>query len=145
MATKKAIQPGQEPTIFTNELGRPTSTRIQSEASFFAGVRQQVAERVAGKRSSGVATVSFDSLSAFLSVVTPQRARLVELVKAKGSFDSISTLADALERDRGSVSKDLKVLAQAGMLQVQVQRFPGHGRRSQILPVAQTVRLELSL
>jgi predicted transcriptional regulator len=89
--------------------------------------------------------VSFESLSALLAVVTPQRARLVETLKAKGHFESIATLADALQRDRGTVSKDVKVLSNAGFVRVEVKAFPGHGKRSEIFPAARTVRLELNL
>ena len=69
----------------------------------------------------------------------------VETLKEKGHFESIATLADALQRDRGTVSKDVKVLSNAGFVRVEVRSFPGHGKRSEIFPAARKVRLELNL
>ena len=146
MSTKhKPPRQIEEETIFTEELGMPDFIGAKSEENFFADVRKNVQTRKQGQRNSPVTTVSFESLSALLAVVTPQRARLVETLKAKGHFESIATLADALQRDRGTVSKDVKVLSNAGFVRVEVKAFPGHGKRSEIFPAARTVRLELNL
>jgi predicted transcriptional regulator len=146
MTTKNiSITPANEPTIFTEELGTPALVGSQTEEEFFLNVRQNVKSRATGERNSSITTVSFESLGALLAVVTPQRIRIVEALKEKGHFESIATLADALQRDRGTVSKDVKALSDAGFLRVQVKTFPGHGRRSEIFPIAQTVRLELNI
>ena len=86
----------------------PEFVGAQSEDDFFNSVRKNSNDRKMGRRMEPITTVSFESLSALLAVVTPQRARLVETLKEKGYFESITTLADALQRDRGTVSKDVK-------------------------------------
>jgi predicted transcriptional regulator len=134
-----------ESKIFTEELGMPEFVGAQSEDDFFDSVRKNINGRKIGQRTAPITTVSFESLSALLAVVTPQRARLVETLKEKGHFESIATLADALQRDRGTVSKDVKVLSNAGFVRVEVRSFPGHGKRSEIFPAARKVRLELNL
>ena len=146
MSTKhKNLPQADEPTIFTEELGTPEFIGAQSEDDFFDSVRKNIDSRKNGQRKEAITTVSFESLSALLAVVTPQRARLVETLKEKGHFESIATLADALQRDRGTVSKDVKVLSNAGFVRVEVRSFPGHGKRSEIFPAARKVRLELNL
>lgn len=144
MALKDKTSSMHESTIFTDELGTPTNEGTQTEEAFFDSIRKNVRSRQAGKRTEPVATVSFESLSALLAVITPQRARLVEALTERGHFESIATLANALQRDRGTVSKDVKVLSDAGFLRVEVKSFPGHGKRSEIFPAARKVCLEFS-
>lgn len=135
----------EESSIFTEELGMPEFVGAQSEDGFFNSVRKNINDRKMGWRIEPITTVSFESLSALLAVVTPQRARLVEALKEKGHFESITTLADALQRDRGTVSKDVKALSNAGFVRIEVRTLPGHGKRSEIFPAANKIRLELSI
>lgn len=134
-----------ERNIFTNELPAAKSLTFQSEEDFFAGAAKRVREFREGRRTRAVARVSFESVDALLAVLTPKRYALMETVKEKGRFESIEALADELQRDRGTVSRDLKALAEAGLILLHEAVLPGHGRRSEIAPVARKLRVELSL
>jgi hypothetical protein len=43
------------------------------------------------------------------------------------------------------VSRDLKALAEAGLLQIREAVSPGHGKRTEIAPVARRLHVELVL
>jgi predicted transcriptional regulator len=141
----KTAAPVAEPKGLTGELRAAKSLAFQSEADFFAGAAKRVREFRAGRRTKAVARVSFESVEALLAVLTPKRYALMELVKQKGRFESIEALAGELGRDRGTVSRDLKALAEAGLILLHEAVLPGHGRRSEIAPVAKKLRVELSL
>ena len=108
-------------------------------------VRRDLRALRSGRRSTSVVTVSFASVPTLLSVLTPKRFELIQVVKKQGRFDSIEMLAAALERDRASVSRDLKALADAGLLRVEEVVHSGHGRRSEITTVAKRLIVELRI
>lgn len=138
------VAPVAEP-VFTSELRGPQEVCIESEDAFFANVRQAVKNRKGGLRLAPHVSVSFQSPAALIAVLTPKRYALFEAVKAHGHFDSIEDLARALSRDRAAVSRDLKALTDAGLLQLRQAVSPGHGKRTEIAPVAQILHVELVL
>ncbi len=144
--TSKRIKaaPVAEP-VFTDELRGPQELAIESEDDFFANVRKAVKDRKEGRRLAPHVSVSFQSPAALLALLTPKRYALYEAVKGQGHFESIEDLARALERDRAAVSRDLKALTDAGLLQIREAVFPGHGKRTEIAPVAERLHLELML
>jgi predicted transcriptional regulator len=131
--------------IFTDELPPSGRVQLQNDDDFFAHARQRVRDISDGHPIQAVANVSFNSVQAFLNVMTPKRYELLKAVKESGPFDSIELLAAALGRDRGTVSKDVKSLGEAGLIVVRDVVLPGHGRRSEIRPVARTLKVEFSL
>lgn len=131
--------------VFTNELRGPQEVCIEGEDAFFANVRQAVKNRKDGRRLAPHVLVSFQSPAALLAVLTPKRYALFEAVKEHGHFDSIEDLARALGRDRAAVSRDLRALTDAGLLQLRQAVLPGHGKRTEIAQVAQSLHLELVL
>ena len=146
MATKrKTAVPVAEGDIVSDEIPATMRLTVQSEDDFFAGAAKRVRQFREGRRTPAVARVSFESVEALLAVLTPKRYALMKTVKQKGHFESIESLANELQRDRGTVSRDLKTLAQAGLILLHETAQPGHGRRSEISPVAKTLRVELSL
>lgn len=144
MTKKLKAAPVAEP-VFTDELRGPQEVALESEEDFFANVRQAVKDRKNGRRLASHVTVSFQSPAALLAVLTPKRYALFEAVKEHGHFDSIEDLARALERDRAAVSRDLKALTDAGLLQMREALFPGHGKRTEIAPVAERLHVDLTL
>lgn len=142
---RKATLPVAESNIGTDELPAAKTLTFQSENEFFAGAARRVREFKEGCRPKAVARVSFESVEALLTVLTPKRYAIIEAVKEKGHFESIEALADALKRDRSTVSRDLRALADAGLISLHEAVFPGHGRRSEIAPVARKLTVELSL
>lgn len=142
---RKAAAPVVEHGIFADELPPAYTATLQTEEDFFADTAKSLRDLRTGRRKAPVATVSFASVPALLAVLTPKRYALIEAVKTRGSFDSIEALASVLHRDRGTVSRDLKALAEAGLLRVQEAVHAGHGRRSEISPVAQRLTVELTI
>lgn len=119
------------------------SAKIQSEEDFFQEVTRNVRDLVSGERMTPITTVSFASVEALVSVLTPKRTELLEVVRQQGGFNSIESLADKLQRDRAGVSKDLKALNQAGLLNMHEAIHAGHGKRTEISPTAERLRLEV--
>lgn len=145
MTTKrKTAKPVVEP-VFTDELQGPREAGIQSEAEFFGKVRRAVKDGREGRRLKPHVSVSFESVGALLAVLSPKRYELFEAVKRHGGFESIEDLAREVDRDRAAVSRDLKALGDAGLLQVREAVFPGHGKRTEVAPVAEKLHLELVL
>lgn len=145
MATRrKSVAPVAEP-VFTDELPRDAQVRIESRDDFFRRVKGQVKDRLEGRRTTPVATVSFESVGALLGVLTPKRYELYEAVRQHGGFESIEALAAEVRRDRATVSRDIKALADAGLLLLREAALPGHGRRMEVAPAAKRLKLELVL
>lgn len=119
--------------------------RVESESEFFHRIRSTVRKQPQASGALTGITLSFQSASTLLAVLTPKRHALFEAVRKVGQFESIEALAQAVSRDRAAVSKDLKALADAGLLHVQDVTFPGHGRRTRISPSASRIRVELTL
>jgi predicted transcriptional regulator len=142
---RKTAVPAVEAGIFTDE--RPTAMQlsVQSEDDFFAGAAKRVREFRKGRRTKAVARVSFESAEVLLAVLTPRRYALMSAVQQKGRFESIESLADEMQRDRGTVSRDLKALAKAGLISLCKTALPGQGRRFEIAPVARKLKIALSL
>lgn len=146
MASKrKTVAPVAERESFTNELPPPKTAKIQTEKAFFAEAANQMKDMRTGRRKQPVVTVNFESVAALLAVLTPKRNVLIEAVKERGRFDSIEMLAAALHRGRATVSRDVKALAEAGLLRVEKVILPGHGRRTEISPVARRLTVELTI
>lgn len=142
---QKTAVPVAEHRIFTDESSLPTKAKIQTEEEFFQEAARELEEFRTGRRTPAIATVSFQSVAALLAVLTPKRYAIIETVKAHGRFDSIEALANELRRDRGTVSRDLKALTEAGLLQVQEAVHAGHGRRTEISSKAERLTVELTL
>jgi predicted transcriptional regulator len=134
-----------ESNIGSVDLPAATNVTFQSEKDFFAGAARRVREFKEGRRPRAVARVSFESVEALLAVLTPKRYALMKAVKKNGRFESIEALADELRRDRSTVSRDLRALADAGLILLHEAVHPGHGRRAEIAPVARKLRVELFL
>lgn len=142
---RKTAVPHVEHGVFTDELPAPTVAVIQTEEAFFQDIAKSVQDRREGRRTEPVSTVSFESPAALFAVLTPKRYELIEIVKSKGRFNSVEALATALKRDRATVSRDLKALADAGLLRVHEVVNSGHGKRSEISPVAERLVVELAI
>ncbi len=101
----------------------------EDQAAFFKRVREGISGRQAGARDAPLpATVSFESLASFRSVLTPARARLLDTVNQHGPFDSVQALAAALCRSSGAVNRDTLALAALGLLRTQGKAVLGAGR-----------------
>jgi predicted transcriptional regulator len=100
-------------------------------------VRARKLDRRAGIKPE--ITITFGNPLALLEVLTAERIRLVQRVRAKSS--SISALAAALGRDPKSVRRDVLKLERAGVVRTREQINPGHGRVKVVEPVARECQL----
>lgn len=50
------------------------------------------------------------------SIFTPERIRLLMLVREEGPYESLDALARAVHRDGAAVSRDLRILTEAGLV-----------------------------
>jgi predicted transcriptional regulator len=141
---RKSVIRSAAPAV-TARLPVLAQVRIESEADFFDRVRLQAKDRREGRRKTPVATVSFESVGALLTVLTPKRYALFEAVRQHGGFASIEALAAEVQRDRATVSRDIKALAGAGLLSLRETPSPGHGKRTEIAPAAEQLKVELVL
>jgi predicted transcriptional regulator len=79
-------------------------------------------------------TVSFENANDTVSILSPQRIRVLELAK-KGP-KSVAGLASRLNRDLRAVSRDVDLLERFGLLRSRYETNPGHGKRRIVEPRA---------
>ena len=79
-----------------------------------------------GEAVSAERCVMFETAEDLVGYLTPQRLRLIRMVRERPL--SISALAASLERDRGAVSRDVRALRMAGLIRVKMVVNPGHGK-----------------
>lgn len=95
----------------------------------FEKVMNRSAERAAklgrGEAVPAERRVSFETAEDLVAYLTPQRLRLIRMVRERPL--SISALAASLDRDRGAVSRDVRALRTAGLIKVKKAVNPGHG------------------
>ena len=139
------LLPVDEPTIFTDELATSASIKMLSDEEFFAHAAKRVREISAGHPMQATTNISFNSVQAFLNVMTPKRYELLKAVQEKGHFDSVDLLAAELGRDTEAVSEDVKALRDAGLIIVRDILLVGHGQRAEIMPIAKTLNVEFSM
>jgi predicted transcriptional regulator len=83
-----------------------------------------------------------DSLH-MMQCLTSERLRIFQAVRAK--WLSVSALAEELGRNRGSVTRDVKVLREFGLVRLREEVNPGHGVVKIVEPVAAKVELRSEL
>lgn len=130
---------------FRQESVASAETKIQSESEFFEEFHSDLENALNGNLTEPVVTIAFESVAAFLEVVTPRRNELLQTVRKNGTFGSIEELAIALNRNRAAVSRDLRALCDIGLLRVKEAIHSGHGRRSEVSPTAEKFVFSFSL
>ena len=122
---------------------KTTKLTVADEQSFFARGKLIAKQADAVKTIQQSTVLSFEDASDMLRVLTSARLDLFQAVKQKP--DSITGVALRLGRDRSAVKRDVDCLAGAGLIQIQDQISPGHGRMKWLSPAAHSVRLEAVL
>lgn len=115
---------------------------IKSEKAFFDEIRESLDRLGKGSPLPCEPSVSFESLSAFVRALSPQKAAVVDMVVEQGSFPSIKALAAALRRDSSAVGRDVRDLADIGLVQA-IKAAPAAGGRVCIRPAQVRIELEL--
>lgn len=107
--------------------GKELKTTISSDgaAGFFA--RGKVIAKLAdqGKAIPKKRIINFDTPEEMLSVLTKERRRLMLLLRKDAI--SISQISKSTQRDRSSVTKDVKLLERFGLVTISEEINPGHG------------------
>jgi predicted transcriptional regulator len=95
-------------------------------------------ERLKGKESA--TTITFEDIGDLLHALTPARLELIQAVK--GEPGSITNLAQRLNRDRSAVTRDVELLRQLGILDVEDRPEGGHHRQKWVSTRAPVIKLE---
>jgi len=85
--------------------------------------------------------VVFDSYEAFRRVMTPERLKVLHVIREKRP-KSIYELAKLLDRDRRNVIKDLEMLEMLGLVEFEEEK---HGKRRSRKPVVPYDEIEVSI
>ncbi len=92
-----------------------------------------------GKRLAAEIRLTFENPADLLRVLTAQRVRVIRAVRKKPA--PVSDLAIVLKRDRTAVKRDVKILTSFGLVKIQEETNPGHGRRKIVQPLASKYEL----
>ena len=113
----------------------------------FEKVLNSSAERAArlgrGESVRAERRVTFETAEDLIAYLTPQRLRLIRMVRERPL--SISALAASLERDRGAVSRDVRALRTAGLVRVKKSINPGHGAVQLVQSRAKTLEVRAKI
>jgi predicted transcriptional regulator len=113
----------------------------------FEGHKRRSLERAAkldkGERLEAEKIVTFADPLDMVECLTAQRVRICQAIRKKRL--SISSLAEELGRNRGSVTRDVNKLKGFGLLRLREQVNPGHGVVQIVEPVAQKLEMRIAL
>jgi predicted transcriptional regulator len=96
-----------------------------------------------GARMPASVSITFDDPLDMLAVLTPQRVKLIGIIKLKPM--SVSDLADRLKREARSVRRDVNKLEEVGVVKTHKATNPGHGSVRIVVPVAETISLTATI
>lgn len=97
---------------------------IESVDEFFHTAEKEIEEVLRNPPPRPLEKLSFSSATRLRRVLTPRRQFLVRVIRRKVP-QSVYALAKMLGRDRKTVSEDLKVLAQLGLVKLVKMRVGG--------------------
>jgi predicted transcriptional regulator len=117
--------------------------KTATEQDFLARGRRLAEAADAGKRLPRETVISFEEPAALLRVLTSARLDLFRAIMAQA--DSITGIATRLQRDRSAVKRDVDELALAGLISVEEEVLPGHGRMKRVRAVGQRLTLQAQL
>lgn len=112
-----------------------TRMGIESFEEMAARKRARAVRLSAGERIRPEKRITFESPIDLFSCITPERIRLIEA--ARETPRSVSELARALKRQRAAVHRDVKALADYGLISLRKERNPGHGQMHVVTATAQ--------
>jgi predicted transcriptional regulator len=92
-----------------------------------------------GERLPSEITMTFEDPSDLVRVLSVERVRLLDAVRAKPA--PVTELAVTLKRDRKAVRRDVSLLESFGLVKTRDEPNPGHGRRRVVAPRAAKYQL----
>jgi predicted transcriptional regulator len=99
--------------------------------------------RQAGERLETETAITFADPLDMVECLSKERIRIVQTIKKRKL--SISSLAEELGRNRGSVTRDVNKLRKFGLLRLREQVNPGHGVVQIVEPVAKTIEMRVAI
>lgn len=114
-----------------------------NEENFFKRGKKLAKLADTGKSLQQELVISFEDPTILLKLLTAARFDLFQAIKQHP--DSITGIAERLHRDRSAVKRDIDQLAAAGILMIEEQILPGHGRFKQVRVAAKKFKLEAQL
>ena len=110
-----------------------------TENDFFERGREFARKLDQGESVVPECIISFEDPQELLELVTTARMNLFKSVKEEPG--SIAEIARRLHRDRSAVKRDVDKLAQAGLFNVELKPFSGHGRMKIVTAAADKFQL----
>jgi predicted transcriptional regulator len=101
---------------------------------FFERARQRARKLDRNEKLAAELTISFESATDMMRVLSPQRLRLLHAARTKPV--PVSELASGLKRDTRAVTRDIDLLEQFGLIRSRYEVNPGHGKRRIVEPRA---------
>lgn len=99
--------------------------------------------RQAGERLESETAITFADPLDMVECLSKERIRIVQTVRNRKL--SISSLAEELGRNRGSVTRDVNKLRKFGLLRLREQVNPGHGVVQIVEPVAKKIEMRVAI
>lgn len=87
--------------------------------------------------------ITFEDPHEMLELLTMRKLTLFRAIKERSG--SISAISERLNRNRGTVTRDVAQLAKVGLVIVESRVLPGRGRIKEVSVTAQQFRLEVML
>jgi predicted transcriptional regulator len=112
-----------------------TMVSVESFEEMAARKAARAVRLAAGERIRPEKRITFESPIDLFSCITPERIRLIEA--ARETPRSISELAKTLKRQRAAVHRDVKALADYGLIALRKEKNPGHGQIQLVTATAQ--------
>jgi predicted transcriptional regulator len=88
-------------------------------------------------------SITFDDPLDMLAVLTPQRVKLIGVIKLRPL--SVSDLAVRLKREARSVRRDVNKLEEVGVVKTRKASNPGHGSVRMVETVAESISLTATI
>ncbi len=113
---------------------------------FEGHVRRSLARaksRQAGERLESETAITFADPLDMVECLSKERIRIVQTIRNRKL--SISSLAEELGRNRGSVTRDVNKLRKFGLLRLREQVNPGHGVVQIVEPVAKKIEMRVAI
>lgn len=104
---------------------------------------ERARRRENGERLEPERVITFADPLDMMQCLTAQRIRLCQVAREKRL--SVSALAEALGRNRGSVTRDVNKLKSFGLICLREEVNPGHGIVQIVEPVAQKFEIRAVL
>lgn len=103
------------------------TVKTESVKDFFSRGKTKAKLLDKGKSISSERTISFEDPKDLIKFLTESKLLLLAEIRKKP--DSISGLANKLNRSRSAIDKDVQLLESVGIVESQYITNPGHGRQ----------------